>query len=104
MSKEEIKRNGQTDPTRSSHTSPGATPQRDRTLLIDTKHRGVLKAGRAGGERRGVSGDLPCRRAPFLLKKVLPGQMGGPDVLKQKRKQREGQLMSTHLPAHRRSP
>lgn len=25
---------------------------------------------------------LPCRRAPFLLKKVLPGQMGGPDVLK----------------------
>lgn len=26
--------------------------------------------------------DLPCRRAPFLLKKVLPGQMGGPDVLK----------------------
>jgi hypothetical protein len=22
-----------------------------------------------------------CRKAPFLLKKVLPGQMGGPDVL-----------------------
>lgn len=26
---------------------------------------------------------LPCRRAPFLLKKVLPGQMGGPDVLEE---------------------
>lgn len=28
-------------------------------------------------------GHLPCRRAPFLLKKVLPGQMGGPDVLEE---------------------
>lgn len=37
--------------------------------------------GRCQGKKNGIY-DLPCRRAPFRLKKVLPGQIGGPDVLK----------------------
>lgn len=47
--------------------------------------------------------DLPCRRAPFLLKKVLPGQMGGPDVLEEKRHQGKDRLIYTHSPALRTS-
>lgn len=54
-----------------------------------------------GARQRGAFRDLPCRRAPFLLKKVLPGQMGGPDVLKQKRNQHKGQLIGTHSPTLR---
>lgn len=40
---------------------------------------------REGDEGTGCAAPrhLPCRRAPFLLKKVLPGQMGGPDVLEE---------------------
>ncbi|EFB25279.1 hypothetical protein PANDA_008661 [Ailuropoda melanoleuca] len=43
----------------------------------------------------GAPRDLPCRRAPFLLKKVLPGQMGGPDVLQQKRNQSKRGLVDS---------
>lgn len=52
--------------------------------------KGALLAGHAQRRREGDEGTgggaprhLPCRRAPFLLKKVLPGQMGGPDVLQE---------------------
>lgn len=50
---------------------------------------GVPLCEEGGGAGAGACRDLPCRRAPFLLKKVLPGQRGGPDVLKRKRNQRE---------------
>lgn len=57
---------------------------------------------REGGARGGACRDLPCRRAPFLLKKVLPGQRGGPDVLKRKRKRREHELSAlTRGTAHK---
>lgn len=81
--------------------SQSARSAADRTLSTDTRSEGVVWGW---GRGRGAVRDLPCRRAPFLLKKVLPGQRGGPDVLKQNRNQREGELVYTHSVALRKQP
>ena len=69
------------------------------TGVTQAADRGPLReeAGAQGGACR----HLPCTRAPSLLKKVLPGQRGGPDVLKRKRKRREHELSALTRGRHR---
>lgn len=71
---------GQTQGTTVRPLQRAAAANRKGALLADNAQR------REGGEGTGEDAPrhLPCRRAPFLLKKVLPGQMGGPDVLQEK--------------------
>lgn len=61
-------------------------------------------AQRRTGGGTGAPRHLPCRRAPFLLKKVLPGQMGGPDVLEENTDVRETLRAGTHSLSFPRRP
>lgn len=92
------KRSGQTDPTHNGHTSPKSNHS-----STGQNSPGWHQAHRSGDRGWGTGGgaprDLPWRRAPFLLKKVLPGQMGGPDVLKDKRNWHQRGLLYTHSPS-----
>lgn len=84
------------DQTQGSTTTPlqkAETSNQKGALLADHAQR-----RREGGEGTGggTPRHLPCRRAPFLLKKVLPGQMGGPDVLEENTDVHEALRAGTH--------